>query len=68
MAVTKSLGDESKRDKFIAKGNDSGEYTNILLRVPTAMLFKIEKKKESWKSRTVWILEALTEKLNKEEA
>lgn len=66
MAVTKSLGDENKRNKFIAKGNNSGEYTSVLIRIPTNMLLQIDKKKESWKCRTTWILEALSEKLNTE--
>jgi len=65
MAITKSLDseDENKRKKFIAKGQDRGEFTNILVRVPTSMLFQIDKHKASWQTRTVWILDAIDEKL-----
>lgn len=65
MAITKSLDteDENKRKKFIAKGQDRGEFTNILVRIPTSMLFHIDKQKASWQTRTTWILDAIDQKI-----
>jgi len=69
MAVTKSLGndDKNKRSKFISKGQGAGEYTNVLVRLPTSMLFQIDNKKAPWQARNTWIVDALNEKLNPEQ-
>lgn len=64
---------DSVIEKFIDKGSDvkSTKYSsfrNILIRVPTSLLNEIEGKifEKPWTNRTNWIVEAIHEKLIKE--
>lgn len=65
---------KSKIDKFIEKGGEvkadkvTNEWVKICLRIQQKMLndIAIEAEKRPGIKRTVWILEAIQEKLNRE--
>jgi hypothetical protein len=60
-------------DSFIGKGADVKEskekgFKNILIRMPIGILSELDAwvEKKPWINRTQWIVEAIHEKLNKE--
>jgi len=65
MAITKSLSqdEEKKRKKFFSKGKERADYTNILVSLPTSMLFQIEKIKPDWQTRNSWVVDAIDKKI-----
>lgn len=59
---------ERERESFISKGaKDSAyakkkaEFTNVLIRLPTQMLEKIDERR--WSTRTSWIIQAIDAQL-----
>ncbi len=63
----------SDMQKFIDKGANvkpckNKSFTNVLIRIPSFMLAIVDEMLESkpWLSRTQWMVEAINEKLKKE--
>lgn len=61
-------------DNFISKGADVkssrySDFRNILIRVPVGVLQEVDKEiqKKPWVNRTQWIVEAIHEKLTRED-
>jgi hypothetical protein len=64
--------ERKKREEFILKGGqvsgdkkEKGEFSNVLIRIPQAMLDAIDQrvKRKPWMNRTQWILEAIDSQL-----
>lgn len=75
MTIKKKIEKENTlRDQFISKGSDIHlskklAFRNVLLRFPGTVLNDLDErlKKSQWLSRNAWIMQAIQEKLNKEE-
>ncbi len=62
------------RDQFISKGSDIPfseklAFRNVLVRFPATILNNLDErlKKAQWLSRNAWIMQAIQDKLNKDE-
>lgn len=73
--IKEFIDDEKSRLDFISKGaavkadkEKSGEYKDILIRVPNFILEHIAKdiEKKPWMNRTQWILDAVAAKIDQE--